>query len=100
MKKRKIHRAREVFKMKNQLLSKIPKAKDVEVDLKKDSNAGFKTTVKVYLPAKKCLVAYKNNPSLKVCLEKAKEDILNQASRIRRFPKRRNQFIDLIKKAA
>ena len=49
----KIHRTREVFKVKNNLYKAAPKILDIDVDIKELKNGRYKARVQTFLPGKK-----------------------------------------------
>lgn len=89
MKRVSIHRAREVFKIKNQIFKILPYAKDVDVKIERMDEDLFQTAIKVEIPHHPPLFAAKSAESLKVCLEKNRQAILKQIDKVknRRFTK-------------
>jgi len=83
MKNKKVHKAREAFKIKNQILKIVPTAKDIDVKIDKVDPSSFETLIKVYIPPQKKLVALKKDKSLKLSIEKSRQAILRQIQKIK-----------------
>ncbi len=83
MKKQKIHKAREIFKIKNQIYKIAPYADDVDIKIDKVENGNFESLIRVHIPNKKSLIAVKKDKSLHNSLEKSRQAILKQVKRIK-----------------
>lgn len=82
MKKRKIHKAKEVFKVKNQIYKIAPYANDVDIKIDKTDNGKFESLIRVHIPPKKNLIAVKKDKCLKVSLEKSRQAIIKQVKKV------------------
>ena len=97
MKKGKVHKAREIFKIKNQIFNKLPYAKDVDIRIDRTEGGGYESHIKLHIPPKKHLLATKKDESLKQALEKSKQAILRQIDKVKmkRISKKRKGQLEL-----
>lgn len=76
--KRKFHRAREVFKIKNHLYRVAPKISSVDIKINQLKSGRYKTQIFVRVPTRKNIVSTKVDESLSDALEKAHRAVLKQ----------------------
>ena len=97
----KIHRTREVFKVKNNLYKAAPKILDIDVDIKELKNGRYQARVQTFLPGKKTVVAVKTGSNFNKALTKAQYASLRQIKKVLEANKRRYSIKDLmLEKAA
>jgi ribosome-associated translation inhibitor RaiA len=78
----KIHKAREVFKIKNNLLKVAPNICDVDIRINKTHGGKYKTQILVKVPAKTKLISSKIDESLSQSIEKAHKAIVKQIIKV------------------
>ncbi len=100
MKKRKIHKAKEVFKIKNQIYKVAPYANDVDVKIDKTDNGKFESLIRVHIPPKKSLIAVKKDKCLKVSLEKSRQAIIKQVKKVKEKKKSKRPTRIIVEEAA
>ena len=81
---KKVHKAREVFKIKNSLFKVAPNISDVDIRINKVEGGRYKTQISVKVPAKTKLISSKIDESLSQSIEKAHKAILKQINKINR----------------
>lgn len=89
MKKDKIHKAKEVFKIKNQIFKVAPYANDVDIKIDRAENGKFESLIRVHIPPRKSLIAVKKDKCIRTCLEKSRQAIIKQVKRIHEKRKQR-----------
>lgn len=78
---KKFHKAREVFKIKNQLYKVAPFASDVDVRIKRLSTGRYKSQVLLNIPSRKRIVSAKVDDTIPESLEKAYKAAIKQVNK-------------------
>ena len=78
----KINRAKEVFKIKNQIYKVAPHTSDIDVQFKRLAGGEYESLIKVHIPHKKNIVAVKRDASLQASIEKSKQAITKQIEKV------------------
>ncbi len=76
--KRKFHKTREVFKIKNHLYKIAPHITEVDIKVSNLKNGLYKSQIFVHIPHRKRIVSTKIDESLTNSLEKAQHAITKQ----------------------
>ncbi|MFT6631304.1 MAG: ribosome-associated translation inhibitor RaiA [Bacteriovoracaceae bacterium] len=84
MKRTKIHKAKEVFKIKNNIYKIAPYIKDVDVKLAKTYHGKYESLIRVHIPHKKKLFAAKKDECPKLSLEKSRQAIIKQIKKLKK----------------
>jgi len=75
----------------------FPHANEVDVKVHKLSNGEFRSSIKVFVPKKKVLIAQKRDEDVKKCLEKSHLAIVRQVHRIKtKWGRRKNRHLSLV----
>lgn len=76
--RRKVHKTREIFKIKNNIYKVAPCVHDIDVKVDKLNNGLYKSQIFVHIPNRKNIVSTKVDSDFLYSLEKAQKAIVKQ----------------------
>ena len=89
MKKKKLRKSKEIIRKKLKLKEKFPQAADVNIKIDKNDQGDFESMIRVHIPPRKRLLAFKTDKSFSGSLDKSYQAIIRQVQKVKSKWKRR-----------